>query len=234
MGLFSSRFNKLFDSVKRQFNKLTARFTYDFYDDMMNGEIAKKANPEKAAVEWYESTYRNNPSKYVRRRLMAPGTLCIFDYDDPLTKDKLSYWDRNPLVLVLQPYVTKDEKVRVRGINLHLLPPKIRKLVLWQAFYLYKSAYSAKLFNDDKRALQVNIEWKAIEKQLRKYGGAFGFRSYVPQRQKNIIEFNQEDWAKAAWIPSRAYEKTTIQQLEKMWREYLKKSGSDGGGDSHV
>lgn len=230
---FTSRFSRLFNSVKKGFNRLTAKYTYDFYDDMMNGEIAKSRNPGKAAGEWYEKNYKNNPKKYVKRRLMEPGTLCMFDYDDPIHKDTLDYWDRNPLVLVLQPYVTKDDKIRVRGINLHLLPPNIRKLVLYQAFYMYKSAYTAKLFNDSK-ALQVNLEWKAIEHQLKKFGAGFAFRSYSPQRQTNMIEFNQEDWAKAVWLPSRKYERITMQKLEKLWREYVRKTNSATGGESQL
>lgn len=233
MAGFTSRFSRLFGAVKKQFSKMTAKYTYDFYDDLMNGEIAKSFNPQQAAILWYRKTYQNNPAKYVKRRLIEPGTLVIFDYDVPLGVDTLDYWDRNPLVLVLQPYVTKDEKIRVRGINLHLLPQNIRKLVLWQAFYMYKTAYSAKLFKDTN-ALQVNIEWKAIEKQLKKYGAGFAFRSYSPQRQKNIIEFNQEDWAKAAWIPSRKYEKTTIQKLEREWTAYVNKAKPATAGEKHI
>ena len=233
MASFNSRFSRLFGAVKKSFNRLTAKYTYDFYEEMMHGEVASSRNPEKAALDWYYKFYQNNPKKYVRRRLMEPGTLCIFDYNDPLGKDTLAYWDRNPLVLVLQPYVTKDEKIRTRGINLHLLPPNIRKLVLWQAFYMYKSAYTAKLFNDSS-ALQVNLEWKAIEKQLKKFGAGFAFRSYAPNKQVNIVEFNQEDWAKAVWIPSKKYQGTTLQKLEKEWREYVNKTRSATGGDSHI
>lgn len=235
MSLFSSRFNRLFTSVRKTFNRMAAKHSYDFWKDLENNDIAKSSNPKKAAVKWYYDVYQNNPKKRIKRKIMRPGTLVMFDYDDPLTKDTLEYWDRNPLVLVVEPYLTKNEVLRVQGINLHLLPPNIRKLVLYQAFYLYKDAYTAKLYTD-KDALQVNMAWQAIKMQLMKYGAGFAFRRYAVSRQMNIIEFNQEDWTKAVYIPSRAYEKTSVMELEKMWREYVKKQGNKiaTGGESHM
>jgi hypothetical protein len=169
-------------------------------------------------------------------RFWPRNQLCIFDYDTPKTEDKLEWWDRNPLVLVLQPFITKEDKIRVMGINLHLLPMNIRKLVLYQAFHMYKAAYSAKLFTDRKNDLQVNIQWQVIKKQLDKVGSDFAIRMYIQQLMKNVIEFNQEDWAKAVYIPSRAYEKTNLAELERLWKEHVKKMGSkiNTAGESHL
>lgn len=233
--LKSSRFSKLLNFVKKGFNKLASKYSYDFWEEMTNNEIAKSVNSDKMAVQWYYDNYQNNPEKYVKRRVLQPGTLCIFDYETPKTMDKLEFWDTNPLVLVLQPFYTKEEKIRVTGINLHLLPPNIRLLVLYQAFYMYKSAYTAQLFTD-KPALQVNIEWQVIKKQLEKYGAGFAFRSYIFSLMRNVIEFNQEDWKYAIWINSRKYQKTNQQELEKLWKEYVKKQGKKvaTAGESHL
>jgi hypothetical protein len=59
---------------------------------------------------------------------------------------------------------------------------------------------------------------------------------YVPSLQKNIIEFNQDDWDKAIWIPSRAYSKTNINDLERRWKEYVKQQGRKiaTAGESHL
>ncbi len=236
MKLFgSSRFSKLLNAVKKGFSRLASKFSYDFWEEMHNNDVAKSVNPPKAAVKWYKDNYQNNPDKYVKRRVLQPGSLCIFDYDTPKFADTLDYWDRNPLVLVLQPFITKEEKIRVMGINLHLLPPNIRKLVLYQAFLMYKSEYTAQLFTD-KRALQVNIEWHVIKKQLEKFSAGFAVRMYLQSLMKNVIEFNQDDWSKAIWLPSRAYEKTDIQKLEKLWKEYVKNQGRkvNTAGESHL
>lgn len=230
-----SRFGRLLSSVKKTFSRLSAKFTYDFWERMQNNEIAKSSNSDKAAVKWYYDNYQNNPDKYVKRRIMLPGTLCIFDYDTPKYADTLDFWDRNPLVLVLTPFYTKEEKIRILGINLHLLPPKIRQLVLYQAFLMYKSEYTAQLFSD-KKALQVNVSWKVIKKQLDKFGIGFACRMYIPSLQKNIIEFNVDDWDKAIWIPSRAYSKTNVNDLERRWKEYVKQQGRKiaTAGESHL
>lgn len=229
MGLFTSRFQRLFNAVKKPFQRLVKKFAYDFYEDMMNNEIAKSSNPEKEAMKWFKENYAKNPRKYVKRKAMKVGTLVVFDYDDPLTKDDLEYWDRNPLVLVVEPYITKGQVIRVQGINLHLLPPNIRKLVLYQAWYLYKEAYTAQMFTN-KDALQVNIEWQTIKSHLAKFSAGFAFRRYAIDKQKNIIEFNQEDWSKAVWLPSRKLQDITQAKLEKKYYEYVKKMNSKTGG----
>jgi hypothetical protein len=230
-----SRFTRLLNSVKKGFSKLASKFSYDFWEKINNNEVAKSANPYAEAIKWYQKNYQNNPSKYVKRRLMQPGSLCIFDYKTPKYEDTLDFFDTQPLVLCLQPFVTKDEKIRVMGINLHLLPPNIRRLVLYQAFLMYKSEYTAQLFTD-KNALQVNVRWQDIKRQLEKYGAGFAVRMYIPSLQMNTIEFNVEDWDKAVWIPSAKYTRTSIADLEKRWKEYVKNQGKKirTAGESHI
>lgn len=220
MGLFSNRFGRLFNSVKKSFSKLVNKYSYDFMDDLRNNEIARSANPQKSALRWFEKNYKNNRAKYIKRRAMKVGSLVIFDYNDPLTKDELEYWDKNPLVLVVEPYIKKDDVIRVQGINLHLLPPDIRGIVLYQAWYLYKEAYTAMMFTD-KDSVQVNLEWSKIKDRLAKYGAGFAFRRYAISKQENIMEFNYEDWTKAVYLPSREYHKTNVEKLQSMWKAYV-------------
>lgn len=223
--LKSSRFNRLLGSVKKGFKRLANRFSFDFWDEMTTNEIAKSANPQKSAVNWYYDNYKNNPKRRIKRRIVQQGSLVIFDYDTPKFEDTLEWFDRNPLVLVLAPYYTNDEKVRVLGINLHLLPYSTRMLVLYQAFLIYKTEYTAQMFSD-RDALQVNIEWQVIKKQLEKYGAGFAVRMYIPKLMRNIIEFNMDDWKYAIHIPSRAYQDTDIRKLERDWQAYIKKQKS--------
>ena len=51
---------------------------------------------------------------------VKPGNLYMFFYD-PKTKEDLPYWDKFPMVLVLENY--SDGFL---GLNLHYLPPKFR------------------------------------------------------------------------------------------------------------
>lgn len=219
-----SRFQRLLSSIKKGFRRLATKYTYDFWDRMHSNEIAKARQPEKAAVEWYRETYMNNPDRHVKRRIMMPGTLCIFDYDTPKYKDVLDFYDTQPLVLCLTPFITKDEKIRILGINLHLLPPKIRKLVLYQCFMFYKSEYTGQLFSD-KKALQVNVTWQQIKKQLERFGAGFAVRLYIPSLQRNVVEFLQDDWEKAIYIPSKGYAKKGPAEIEQLWRKFVKDQG---------
>lgn len=221
-----SRFGRLLQTVKKGFSRLASKFSYDFWEKINDNEIANSSNPAKTAVRWYRENYMRNPDRYVKRRMVKTGTLVIFDYDNPKYKDtaQLPWFDTQPLVLVLTPFITKDERIRVLGINLHLLPPKIRRLVLYQAFLMYKSAYTSQLFTD-KDTTQVTIEWQRVKNVLEKYGAGFAIRMYIPSRMTNVIEFTQDDWAKAVWIPSKGYHKITASKLEHEWKEFVKKQG---------
>lgn len=238
-GIISnSRFGRLLGAVRKQFARLTNRYTFDFWESMQNNPIAKANNPEKAAVEYYNVQYVNNPARHVKRRVMLPGTLCVFDYEHPKLEDVLDFWDTQPLVLIMQPFITKEEKIRYLGINLHLLPLNIRKLVLFQVFTIYKSEYMAQMLAGQKRqsvsAVQVNVEWSDVKKQLEKFGAGFAIRMYIPNLQKNIIEILPEDWDKIIYLPSKKYQKTSVMDLEKRWKEYVKKSQSHTAGESHL
>lgn len=226
------RFSKIVKGVRGLFSKFVNKFQYDFWDEMNSNDIAKSSNPGKNAVSWYRKNYMKNPDAFYQRKMMKMGHLYIFDYDDPIHKKTLEYFDTQPLVLCIGHIVTKDDKVRNLGINLHLLPPKVRRLVLFQIYYMYKSAFSKNL-NASKQG-KVKVRWQSIVKPLEKFGIGFCIRMYAPNRQTNVINFKQEDWDKAIWIPSKGYSKITANGLEKEWKDYVKnKKTKLVSGESH-
>lgn len=220
----TSRFDSVINSVRKALSRQISKIGYDFWDEMMNNEIALSAKPEDAAVVWYKTEYRNDPETWLKKGFMKPGRLYMFDYKHPKNEDTLAFWDKNPLVLSLGQFKTKAGLIRNIGINMHLLPPKVRRLVMFTVFTVFKSQYKRNLYADDPRDIPA-IRWKTIEKVVRKFGTGFALRMYIPELQKHIIEFKTEDICKAIWIPSAGFVKTNPYKLDKAWKEYLKEHG---------
>lgn len=214
--------------VRNKFKGLISSLKYDLLDDIENNEIAKSRSPRLMAVKWYRENYMRNNKQYVRGKLLEQGKLYIFDYKNPKHKDTLDFYDTQPLVLSLGTIKVggkkKGDSSRIHniGLNLHLLPPKVRQLVMFEVYYLYKSAYRKNLNRKNEKS--VKVSWQKIAKKLDKYGVGFCIRQYIPERQNNVIVFKQEDWAKAIYIPSAGYAKIGPLTLQKEWAKYLKEN----------
>lgn len=177
--------------------------------------------PASMAIKWlYQEVFRN-PDKYRHsKRLLFQGNLYAFEYKYPKFKDTLEYFDKYPLVIALGP-VTTSQGIRNIGFNLHLLPVKIRIVVLCLIFELFKKLYRYKIYNEQDNK-PIKIQYGIIIKKLEQYGIKFCVRMYIPNRMNTIIKFPYKEWYKAIFIPSRGYAKIRAQQLEKKWKEFLK------------
>jgi hypothetical protein len=179
--------------------------------------------PASRALNWLYKTVFKNPDKYrYTKRLMYQGGLFIFEYKNPKYKDTsvLPWFDQYPLVLSLGP-ITTNLGNRNMGFNLHLLPPRIRIIVLCYIFEIYKNAYRYGVFL--KRDIYpVPVSYHTIVDQLKMYGVEFSIRMYIPARQKQIVHFPLKEWQNAIFIPSRGYYDIRAKKLIKEWKEFCR------------
>ena len=185
----------------------------------------KGGRPSTKAVKWLFQEVFKNPSKYrYRRNNMFVGGLFTFEYKNPKLKGtkQLPWFDKYPLVLSLGPIVTNNG-IRNMGFNLHLLPPKVRIVVLVKVFEIYKRSYRYQIFF--KRDRPVPIQYKTITKLLAPYGVLFALRMYIPARQRVIVHFPYREWHKAVFIPSRSYDGIKAAKLIQEWNKYVRKNG---------
>lgn len=229
---FDTFITKYFGGLKRLMSRAQAQISYDFWKQINNNEIANSANPARSAVKWYNE-YKTDTDVQLRRSLMTQGHLYIFDYKNPKYKDVLEFFDTQPLVLCLG-HTNSTEYVKNNiGINLHLLPPRVRRMVLFEVWRMFNSQMKLNLYAKSQK--QIDVNWQLVKRPLQKYGVDFAIRSYIPPRQVNIIEFKQEDWSKAIWLPSAQYAKISASQLEKKWREHVKNAKTNLVlGESHL
>ena len=203
-----------------------------------NNPWLKTGRPATQATKWFHREVLKSPDKYrYNRLLMAAGNLYTFEYLNPKYKGtaQLPWFDKYPLVLSLGPVVTK-QGIRNLGFNLHIVPPKVRIVIICQVFELFKRLYRYQIFFNKPKS--VNIKYTVILKALRKYGVDFCVRMYIPRRQRVIVHFPYQEWHKAIFLPSRGYDGIKAWKLIQAWTKHIRKLGygtrSNLNWDSHI
>ncbi len=182
------------------------------------------SRPASKAIKWlFRDVFKDAPTYRYSKRMIYQGGLFIFEYFNPKYKGTsvLPWFDKYPLVISLGPVMTNNGPRNI-GFNLHLLPPKVRIIVLCAVFELYKKLYRYQIFF--KQDKPVKIHYKQIIKILERYGVKFCVRMYIPQRMNQIVRFPLKDWHKAIFIPSRGYDDIKANKLIQEWRKFCRKN----------
>lgn len=176
-----------------------------------------KANDE---IRQWMKTVTADKSNHFKTTYMEAGKLYFFRYMKPKHMDTLEFWDKGPLMLCLGGYWTKNKDYIEVGLNLHLLPPLIRRKVLIKVWNMYKQKYKGEMYSPQQRPLELN--WQKIAAPLLQYGAAFCFRSYIPKLRTQTIEFKYEDWDKAIFVPNEYLNKTSETELKVLWAKFTR------------
>lgn len=192
--------------------------TYDLWKMIETNPFLKSGNPDQKALEWYRKSIMNDTDYHFKAKLLRQGFLYTYNYDTPKYESVLDYFDTQPLMISFGPIETSLGR-RDIGINLHLFPPRIRRIIMYKIFEMYRNHYKDQLFTKNQQV--VNVTWKAIAKPLEKYGIAFGIRMYIPELRRNVIEFKYEDWKDAIFLPSKKLSKITQLELEDLWAKFV-------------
>lgn len=219
-------FDRLQKSAERGRSKMLNWRTYDLYKEIENHEWVKKGNPSAKALEWYRKDIMTDTSLHNKGQLLRQGFLYTFNYDTPKYESVLDYFDTQPLVISFGPVETSLGK-RDIGINLHLYPPRIRRIIMYKVFEIYRNLYKDQLFA--KNPKEIPVKWIDLKKPLEKYGIAFGIRMYISELRTNTIQFLYEHWASAIYLPSKRIAKKTQAELEALWAEFVKNQKKTNG-----
>jgi hypothetical protein len=143
-------------------------------------------------------------SRYVRS--FIKGRLYFFLYD-PKTKDELPYYDRFPLVLVLEKY---DDGFL--GLNLHYLPVKYRIL------FLRKLMQFAILDDQDEiKRMRVTYDILNASKRFREFKPCVK-RYLFPHIKSRILAVQPEEWETAMYLPVHQFKG---EKPQKIWKESM-------------
>jgi hypothetical protein len=136
----------------------------------------------------------------------SPGNLYFFYYD-PKTKDKLDYYDRFPLVLVLD-----RQNDGFMGLNLHYLPVKYRIGLLDKLM-----DYAEVDGNNDIMRMRVSYDILNASKTYKEFKPCLKKYLYT-QVQSKITTVHKNEWDIAAFLPTQQFRKASA---SKVWQESL-------------
>lgn len=163
-----------------------------------------------------------NVRKYVGENLQSmgrgsilPGQLIMFNYFEPITKDKLEYYDAMPCTIFFGIINTKNGK-RVLGFNIHYYPPRIRFQLINRIYEIFKPIYS-KQFSEPLKEEMSYFNYKMLIDQLQKAKLDFGIREYIPSLMTVITPIPVADWSKAV-LTEGHFKKETREQILNYWK----------------
>ena len=162
-------------------------------------KIAELRTPSRIATEINREGFRKVS------RFVLGGLYCF--YYDPKTKDQLPYYDRFPLVLILD-----RQKDGFTGLNLHYLPIKYRA-----AFLNKLMAYAQYKDEDEIKRLRVTYDLLASSKRYREFRPCFKKYLYDHVDSK-ILAIQPNEWETAVFLPMQQFRKAKPQ---KVWQESL-------------
>jgi len=174
-------------------------------------KAAKSANvwgkESLKATKWFEAivaTTRGNSRKMLQfdektkvRAKPLPGRMCFFQYD-PKTKKTLPYYDRYPLIVVVEN-VPKKHGGGVYGLNLHYLPPKMRAKLL----FAMNDFISNKKYNE---ATRFRLSYQLLKKASKMKYFKPCFKHYLSEHiRSGVVQIEAEDWMTAIFLPTSKF-----------------------------
>jgi hypothetical protein len=167
--------------------------------DWIKNKISQIRNPASIANSISRENFRNTTSYKV-------GKLYFFYYD-PKGRDELTYYDRFPLVLVLDKYPDG-----FLGLNLHYLP------------YQYRVAFLDKLLryavmdgDDEIQRLRITYDILTASKRLREFRPCI--KKYLHgQLMSKLITVQPDEWEVATLLPVQQFRGAPVQEV---WQESL-------------
>ena len=142
-----------------------------------------------------------------RDTVKSVGSLYLFSYN-PVTKQKLEFYDTFPLVLI-----TGVQRGKFSGVNLHFVPP-IQRMSLMQKLLGDFNPKIEGSFNGINFSYLNTDEGRSIVKPC--------YRTYFDQRISsiNIMSIGPEDWVTAARMPLERFRKLS---RESVWANTRRK-----------
>jgi hypothetical protein len=160
------------------------------------GKKLSKAMLAKSSAAWFKGKV-GKASRGFKKGKLEPGKMFTFGYDAK-HKKTLPYWDRFPLIIVLD--VVPQGFL---GLNFHYLHPKERELFLKKLSKFETGAGKSKTFNVTWNAVK---RIKGADKMIHKY--------LYTQVRTTLLESPPNEWENVIHLP---YQKFVGESASTVW-----------------
>lgn len=198
----------------------------DFKDYILEWEkeYGGSSQASKYAIDWYEKTLKDKDDLRVTEfsdTRFVKGKMYKFRYK-PKYKDRLSYWDRSPMIISLG--MAGNNKCEL-GINLNFLPKEVRYWMVGEIFRLYKKniideSYGS-YYRDAKNQRGINLDYDLLKRNLGEWGLGFAIRQYYMSNTYENSVVCYEDWIKMSICDWNDYDNLQSNALMNLYLEHL-------------
>lgn len=174
----------------------------------------------KASREWFIERVKDlrsinrtmllNDQNLIKAAIPKVGRMYMYFYD-PKTKDTLPYYDRFPLVVMVEP--AQDG---FYGLNLHYLSPPLRAKMLDGLL----SVTNNKRY-DETTKMKIRYNMLTSIRKLRWYEPCFK-RYLFSHIQQRMVMVEAKDWETAVFLPTEQFAKA---RKYKVWTDSRKRLG---------
>ena len=187
----------------------------------LSKEAGGKNNAKKAAEQWFLESSKNIREGAVMTYggRFRTGMIHVFRYDSPKNEATLEWWDRNPVVLALDPAEGNDF-----GINLNLLPVAFKEDMLDMVYERMAGQIKSKTRSGMAIAQgQIPLTYTGAKSFLEQFGLGFAVRQYIPNRKSNQKIVNYENWARIALCDFIELNGASVGKIRAQFKNHLKK-----------
>jgi hypothetical protein len=169
----------------------------------MSGKKGSKAKQAKKSVAWFKTKVGESAKNFKKKSVLKPGKMFTFGYDAKF-KDILPYWDRFPLIIVLDVY-----RGGFLGLNFHYVSPVERMKFLSK---IMKFASQSGEVEDMTDKARFDVSWAAVrnikgaDKMIHKY-----LYGHV---KTSLLEAPPNEWENAIFLP---YQKFVGATAKSVW-----------------
>ena len=157
------------------------------------GARMSKAKQAKKSVAWFKKKVGES-AKGFKPAVLAPGKMYTFGYDAKL-KAILPYWDKFPLIVVLDTY--KDGFL---GLNFHYLSPIDRQKFFTKILKFSNQKGDPMDFTDKAR---FNISWDAV--QNIKHADKMIHKYLYGHVRTSLLEAPPNEWENVIFLPYQRF-----------------------------
>jgi len=189
----------------------------------LSREAGGKNAAKKAAESWFLESSKNIREGAVMKTgaRFRTGMIHVFRYDNPKHAETLEWWDRNPVVLALDPAEGNDF-----GINLNLLPVNFKEDMLDMIYERMSGQIKSKTLGKSGKATaqgQIPLTYVGAKSFLDQFGLGFAVRQYIPSLKSNQAIVNYENWARIALCDFIELNGASVGKIRAQFKNYLKK-----------
>tara|TARA_B100001245_G_scaffold236484_1_gene227671 strand:- start:666 stop:1355 length:690 start_codon:yes stop_codon:yes gene_type:complete len=170
-----------------------------------SGKRVSKSKQAKKSVAWFKKKVGDSAKGFKKKTALAPGKMYTFGYDAKL-KAILPYWDKFPLIIVLDVY--KDGFL---GLNFHYVSPIDRAKFFAKIMKFATQKGEPEDMTDKAR---FNVSWDAVknikgaDKMIHKY-----LYGHV---RTSLLEAPPNEWENVIFLP---YQRFVGASAKAVWKK---------------